>query len=66
MAKKVQVKVQPPDEAKRQADAAKMTRLRDLRLAKEAADRDAASRKITVTIQKRRGHKSDPAKSQSS
>jgi hypothetical protein len=66
MAKKVQVRVQPLDEAKRQADAAKTTRLRALRQAKEAADRDAASRKITVTIPRRRGHKSDPAKSQPS
>ena len=33
-----------PDEAERQAEAAKTTRLRALRLAKEAADRDATSR----------------------
>ena len=32
-----------PDEAERQAEAAKTTRLRALRLAKEAADRDAVS-----------------------
>jgi hypothetical protein len=66
MSKQVRWNVRPPDEAKRQADAAKTTRLRALRQAKEAADRDAASRKITVTIPRRRGHKSDPAKSQPS
>jgi hypothetical protein len=41
--KKAQTIVVPPDEAERQAEAAKTTRLRALRLAKEAADRDAVS-----------------------
>jgi len=44
MANAIHVKVVPPDEDERQAEAAKTTRLRDLRLTKEAADRDAASR----------------------
>jgi hypothetical protein len=43
MVKHVHVKVLPPDEDERQAEAAKTTRLRALRLAKEAADRDAVS-----------------------
>jgi len=42
MAKHVHVKVQPPAADARQAEAAKTTLLRSLRLAKEAADRDAA------------------------
>jgi hypothetical protein len=41
MVKHVHVKVLPPDEDERQAEAAKTTRLRALRLAKEAADRNA-------------------------
>jgi len=44
MEKYVHVKVQPPTEDEKQAQTAKTTRLRALRLAKEAADRDAASR----------------------
>ena len=40
----IHVKVRPPTEDEKQAQAAKTTRLRALRLAKEAADRDAASR----------------------
>jgi hypothetical protein len=40
----IHVKVVPPDEEEKLAEAAKTTRLRALRLAKEAADRDAASR----------------------
>jgi hypothetical protein len=43
MVKHVHVKVLPPDEDERQAEAAKTTRLRALRLAKEAADRNAVS-----------------------
>lgn len=37
------------DEAERQAEAAKTTRLRSLRLAKEAADRVAVSRKAAAS-----------------
>ncbi len=44
MANAIHVKVLPPDEDERRAEADKTTRLRALRLAKEAADRDAASR----------------------
>jgi hypothetical protein len=44
----IHVKVVPPDEEEKQAEAAKTTRLRALRLAKEAADKDAASR-VTAT-----------------
>ena len=54
MANAIHVKVRPPDEDERQAEADKTTRLRALRLAKEAAGRDAASR---VTGQ----HRRDPA-----
>jgi len=46
MAKKAQTIVMRPDEADRQAEAAKTTRLRALRLAQEAADKDAASRAV--------------------
>ena len=43
-------------EAERQAEAAKTTRLRALRLAKEAADREVASRKTAASAgQRRRG-----------
>jgi hypothetical protein len=44
MANAIHVKVVPPDEDGKQVEADKTTRLRALRLAKEAADRDAASR----------------------
>src|SRR5207237_7374056 len=44
MANAIHVKVRPPDEDEKQAEADKTTRLRALRLAKEAAGRDAASR----------------------
>jgi hypothetical protein len=42
--KYVHVKVQPPTDDERRAQAANTTRLRGLRLAKEAADKDAVSR----------------------
>jgi hypothetical protein len=48
MAKHVHVKVRTPAEEERHAEAAKITRLRALRLAKEAADRDAAAREIAA------------------
>jgi hypothetical protein len=44
MANAIHVKVVPPDEDEKQAEANKTMRLRALRLAKEAVDRDAASR----------------------
>jgi len=49
MAKKAQTIIVPPDKAERQAEAAKTTRLRALRLAKEAADRDAVSRQTATS-----------------
>jgi hypothetical protein len=47
--KKPQMIVARPDEAERQAESAKTTRLRALRLAKEAADREAVSRKAAAS-----------------
>jgi hypothetical protein len=44
MANAIHVKVLPRDEDEKQAAVDKTTRLRALRLAKEAADRDAANR----------------------
>ena len=44
MAHAINVKVVPLDEDEKQAEADKSTRLRALRLAKEAADRDTANR----------------------
>jgi hypothetical protein len=43
MRKHVHVKVAPPDRDAQQEEADKVARLRALRLAKEAADREAAS-----------------------
>jgi hypothetical protein len=43
MAHAINVKVVPLDEDEKQAEADKSTRLRALRLAKEAADRNAVS-----------------------
>jgi hypothetical protein len=45
----VHVKVEPPSEDEKQAEAANTARLRSLRLAKEAADREHASRKVALT-----------------
>jgi hypothetical protein len=44
MANAIHVKVVPPDEDEKQAKTDKTARLRALRLAKEAADRDVTSR----------------------
>ena len=63
MEKYVHVKVRPPSEDDKQAEATKTARLRGLRLAKEAADRDAASRAIAAVPQKRKrqpDHSSSP------
>ena len=57
MAKHVYVKALTPSEQKKQADADKITRLRALRLAKEAADKDAANREVTAPLPRsRRAH----------
>jgi len=45
----VHVKVQLPTEDEKQAEAAKMARLRSLRLAKEASDREHAVREVALT-----------------
>jgi hypothetical protein len=63
MAKHVHVKIRTPAEEEKHAEAAKITRLRALRLAKEAADRDAATSKITAPLAKGRGHQSNLKKS---
>jgi len=44
MSKYIHVKVTPPAEDEKQAEATKTARLRASRLAKEATDRDAANR----------------------
>jgi hypothetical protein len=54
MANAIHVKVLPPNEDERQAAADKTTRLRALRLAKEAADRAAAGRVSAVSAGPRR------------
>jgi hypothetical protein len=64
MKKYVHVKVNPPSEEDKQAEAAKTARLRGLRLAKEAADKDAAARAVAAVPQKRRrqlDHSTSPA-----
>jgi hypothetical protein len=55
MAKHVHVKVRTPAEEETLALSAKITRLRALRLAKEAADRDAAASKVPEPHPKKRG-----------
>jgi hypothetical protein len=63
MAKKSDLKVQPDNDTK-ESEAAKIMRLRALRLAKEAADKDLALRdalaKANATPPRRRGHKTTP------
>jgi hypothetical protein len=49
MEKYVHVKIQPPSEDEKQDQAVKITRLRALRLAKETADRDSASREAAAS-----------------
>jgi hypothetical protein len=49
MEKYVHVKIQPPSEDEKQDQAVKITRLRALRLAKETADKDVASRVIAAS-----------------
>jgi hypothetical protein len=62
MTKFVHVKVRPPTEDEIQAGADKTNRLRALRLAKEATDRDAATRALTAAIPKSRSHQLNPLK----
>jgi hypothetical protein len=57
----VHVKVELPTEDEKQAEAAKMARLRSLRLAKEAADKEQASRDVAATTPKSREHRIGPA-----
>jgi hypothetical protein len=52
MANYVHVKVELPNEDEKQAEAANTARLRSLRLAKEAADREHAGREVALTAQK--------------
>ena len=51
MANYVHVKVELPNEDEKQAEAANTARLRSLRLAKEAADREPG-REVALTAQK--------------
>jgi|GraSoiStandDraft_46_1057282.scaffolds.fasta_scaffold6072728_1 hypothetical protein len=59
MIKHVQVKISPPGEDEKQAEAAKTARLRALRLTKEAADREAASRVVAAASPRSRKHQSN-------
>jgi hypothetical protein len=54
MMKYVHVKVYPVDEDEKQAAAANTARLRELRLAKEAADRETRSDPAMSTVKKSR------------
>jgi hypothetical protein len=56
MAKHIHVKAQLPDEDAKQIEALKTARLRAFRLAKEAAERDAANREVAAPPPRRRGH----------
>jgi len=57
----VHVRVEIPSEDEKQAEADKIARLRSLRLAKEAADQEHASREVALTLPKSRGpHTSHP------
>jgi hypothetical protein len=64
MTKFVHVKVWPLTEDEQQAGVAQTNRLRALRLAKEAADRDAAGRAIAATIPRGRSRQIKPSKVQ--
>ena len=59
MAKHVHVKVRLPGADEKQAEATKTARLRALRLTKEAADREAASRVVVEPPQRTRKRQSD-------
>jgi hypothetical protein len=66
MTKFVHVKVRPPTEDEIQAGADKTNRLRALRLAKEATDRDIATRALAAVIPKSRSHPINPLKARAS
>jgi hypothetical protein len=55
--KYIDTKVWQLAEAEKQVVAVKTARLRALRLTKEAADRDTASREIAASLPRSRGHK---------
>jgi len=57
MAKHIHVKAQLPDADEKQVVAAKTARLRAFRLAKEAAERDAANREVAAAPPRRRQRK---------
>lgn len=59
MVKHVHVKVSAPGMDEKQAEAAKTARLRALRLAKEAADRETATRVIAAVPPRSRKHPSN-------
>jgi hypothetical protein len=61
MAKEKHVRVALPGEDERKAEADKTTRLRALRLAKEAADKDAASRAVAEKVKQHRRAPRSPA-----
>ena len=58
--KHVHVKANPPAADAKQVEAAKMARLRALRLAKEAADREAASLAAAAAPPKTRARRPSP------
>ena len=66
MIKHVHVKVRLPDEDDKQAVAAKTARLRALRLGKEAADREAATREIVALPTRNRRHQPNQPMSRAS
>lgn len=59
MAKQIHVKATRADEDAKQLEAAKTARLRAVRLAKEAADRDAAKRELAAAPPKSRRRQVD-------
>lgn len=66
MANYVHVRVQMPTEDEKQAEADKMARLRSLRLAKEAVDREQADRNVAPPTSKSQGPRIGPSSSRAS
>jgi hypothetical protein len=66
MANYVHVKVEMPNEDEKQAEAAKTARLRSLRLAKEAADQEQASRDVAPPAPRSRAPRISSPTSQAS
>lgn len=66
MANYVHVRVQMPSEDEKQAEADKTARLRSLRLAKEAVDREQAGRDVAPPTSKNQGPRTSPSMSQAS